>query len=153
MSLRVAAHGLAADIPPGWDARIFRRPPGSGETTHPVLHASTFALPAQRGDFGSGAVELMGPTDIFVAIVEYHPDAASTPMFAPRVFPRSLVAESFHHMALQRTIPGQGGIQVFCTHRGRAFCVYVVLGSNVRRHQLVPLVNRLLAGVDIGAPA
>lgn len=149
MSRQVGAHGLRATVPPGWDARIFRRREDGDGSTHPVLHAATFPLPSDGGDFGSGAVERMGNDDVFVSLVEYHPDAASTPLFRGRGFPRFLDPADFDPLALQRTIPGHAGLQVFCSHRGRAFCLYVVLGSHLRRGPLVALANQLLAGIDV----
>ena len=43
------------------------------ETTHAVVHAATFPLPRERGDYGDGAVQRMSDTDVFVALVEFHP--------------------------------------------------------------------------------
>jgi hypothetical protein len=46
-------------------------------------------------------------------------------------------------------IKGQAGAQFFFSDAGRAFCLYVVLGSYARRGALVPKVNAVLAGVRI----
>lgn len=158
--MRIAAHGLAIDPPGGWDARIVRPPPdilgaaatgGPPPTVHPVLHAANFALPEERGDFGSGAVELMGPFNVLVALVEYHPDESATALFAPRGMPRRLEPGSFSPDVLQRTIPGQAGSQHFFSENGRAFSLYVVLGSFAQRAALVGQVNGALERVEIGA--
>jgi hypothetical protein len=114
-----------------------------------VAQAATFSLPAKVGDFGGGAVELMRAPDLFLAIVEYDSDSVGTALFRRLGVPRRLRAESFHPQALQRTLPGQGGIQVFFTEAERAFCLYVVLGSYPRRGRTVPLVNRLLDGIRV----
>src|SRR5205814_916377 len=82
-------YGLAVDLPPGWAGRVTRRPvdpappavrtfaAASGrdltESTHAVAHLANFPLPENRGDFGSGAVEVMGPRDVLVVLLEYHP--------------------------------------------------------------------------------
>jgi hypothetical protein len=148
--MRLAHRGLGVDLPPGWDARIYRRTDDEPEaTTHAVLHAGNFALPADRGDFGSGAVERMGPGHVLVVLIEHHPDAARTPLFANPGLPRRLTPAMFSPHQLQRTIAGQGGTQVFFHEGGRAFCLYVVLGSHARRTQLVPLVNELLTSLEI----
>ena len=47
----------------------------------------------------------------------------------PQNFFRVQVATAFDRNSLQRAVPGQSGLQQFFTHRGRAFCLYVVLGS------------------------
>lgn len=80
---RIAAMGLAVTPPAGWEATIYRRSAGSGAQTHPILHAATMALPAERGDYGGGLVELLGAQDVFVGILDFGPDAARTPCSSP----------------------------------------------------------------------
>lgn len=147
------------DPPPGWDVRIGRRSEevpavlgvhtGPPPQAHPVLHAADFALPEGRGDFGSGAVEIMLPDRAFVALVEYHPDSAGTALFSNRGAPRRLTGKDFSPRQLQRTIPGHAGFQRFFAESGRAFCLYVVLGSFSQRAGLVPRVNAALERVEI----
>jgi hypothetical protein len=140
--------GIDLDVPSGWDVRIYRRQPAPGERTNPVLHAGNFALPERRGDFGSGAVERMGPTNVLVVLFEYDPPAARTPLFARNGRPRP-VASDFAPNQLQRILPGQSGVQYFYNEAGRAFCLYVVLGSHDRRAQLVDDVRQLLSGLGV----
>lgn len=148
--MRLAHLGLVVDIPAGWDGRIYRRTPAaSGEMTHPVLHAANFALPEERGDFGSGAVELMTPAHAFVSLLEYDAESASTPLFARPGFPLRLSADAFAPNQLQRALPGQAGVQRFFSERGRAFCLYVVVGNHLARAALLPQVNALLASVQV----
>ena len=158
----LASHGIKADIPPGWDARIYRRGDAvvasgaaaaarhAGGTTHAILHAASFPLPLERGDFGSGAVEIMQSDDVLVVLIEYHPDAASTAMFRASGLPRSLHPRAFSPTILQRMLPGQAGTQVFFNEAGRAWCLYVVLGSFADRARLVARVNALLSTIDLG---
>ena len=148
--MRLAHRGLAVELPRGWDARIYQRVDADVDATdHPVLHAANFALPENRGDYGSNAVERMGRGHILVALLEFHPDAAETALFANRGMPRRLTPDLFSPSQLQRTLAGQAGTQVFFTEGGRAFCLYVVLGSHRDRAGLVPQVNTLLSGVEI----
>jgi hypothetical protein len=147
----ITAYDLAINLPPGWDGAIYRREPTAQETTSPVVHAATFPLPARRGDFGSGAVELMGPRDVFVALVEYQPESARTALFALQGIPAPLRVTDFSPTALQRTIPGQAGVQRFFSQYGRAFCLYVVLGSFANRDALVPLASTVIQGLVIAA--
>jgi hypothetical protein len=60
-SRALTAMGMSVTPPAGWEATIYRRSAQTGEHTFPVLHASTTRLPALRGDYGSGAVDLLGP--------------------------------------------------------------------------------------------
>lgn len=148
--MKIRHRGLGVTLPPGWDARIYRRTDDDvAATTHAVLHAGNFALPGDRGDYGSGAVERMGPGHVLVVLLEHHPAAVGTPLFANAGLPRTLTASMFSPHQLQRTISGQAGTQVFFHEAGRAFCLYVVLGSHLRRNALVPAVNELLAELEI----
>jgi len=162
----IAAHGIDVTLPAGWDGLITLRDDGapteafssSGVAvaplrSHPVVHLANFGLPAERGDFGSGAVELMGDRDVFVVLFEYEPDATSTALFRSQGFPRQLDVRDFEPATLRRAIAGQSAHQVFFQESGRAFCLYVVLGAHARRAALVPIVNRVLASVRIDPPA
>jgi hypothetical protein len=142
------AHGLLVDALPSWDVRLFRRPADTDERTFAVLHAGNFGLPRVRGDFGSGAVELMKPHHVFVSLFEYEPEAASKALFANAGFPL-VRPEHFSPRALQRTLPGQSGVQYFFHVGRRAFCLYIVLGSHRMRRDLVSEVSRLLATVVV----
>ena len=149
----IAAYGLSVDLPPGWEAVIYCRPPTVAGTTHPVLHAATFALPVVRGDFGGGAVDLMGPSDAMVVLLEYHPSSTGTALFARCGMPRALTPDAFSPACLQRGIAGQAGVQLFFNQGGRAFCLYTVLGSYAMRAAIVPSINAVLDGIQIEANA
>lgn len=150
----VSAYGLSFDVPSGWDARVYRRPAAPPESTHPVLHAANFPLPGDRGDYGSGAVERMGAANVFLALLEFHPSATDSALFARSGRPSSLDPDGFSPGSLQRSLPGQAGTQAFFSDNGRAFCLYVVLGSWADRGRLVPLATDALHRVAIhAAPA
>ena len=46
------AHGIAANLPGGFEGQIFRRQSVAGEVPRPVAQFATFPLPAKVGDFG-----------------------------------------------------------------------------------------------------
>jgi hypothetical protein len=164
----LAAHGLRATLPPRWEARLYLRerpdlrnepawrtvhPDAYGvveESRNPVLHLANFALPGERGDFGSGAVELMRAEHAFVALLEFDREEAGRPLYAHRGLPRPSRSD-FAPNALQRRLPGQLGWQQFCTAAGRPFCVYAVLGSRRHADRLVGEVRAALDGVDVTA--
>ncbi|NAZ75684.1 hypothetical protein GTQ99_09680 [Kineococcus sp. T13] len=155
--MRLQAHGVGLEAPPGWDVRITRRAPEGhdpGSRRRPVLHAATVALPEVRGDFGGGVTASLGAGDLFVALFEHEPEACATALFADRGFPVPTAAD-FQPAQLQRTIPGQSGRQWFFQVGGRAFCLYVVLGSHARRAELVNRLAPVLAtlAVDPGSPS
>jgi hypothetical protein len=145
----IEAYGVVALAPPGWDVRIGRRPADAAETTHAVLHAATFALPPDRADYGDGAVELMGPTDVFVALVEFAPAAVGTALFAERGWPRPLAGREFSRASLQHNLAGQAGVQRWFTVGGRPWCLYVVIGSWADRAVLAVRANDLLRGLEV----
>lgn len=158
--MRVAAHGIRADLPDGWEGAIRREPrvgelraqsgaATAGERTFPVAHLASFALPAERGDFGSGAVEVMRTGDAFVALVGYGPEEAGTALFQRRGLPERLDPRAFSPRSLQRTVPGQTGLQRFLTAGGRAFCLYVVTGAGDGLRTRVRRVEEVLAGVRL----
>lgn len=146
------AYGLSVAPPRGWDVRITRRPDGPhGDRSHPVLHACTRPLPEDRGDYGSGAVELLGSDDVFVSLLEFGPESVPTALFARKGLPSPLPIGSFAPNRLQRTLPGQSGLQLFFQDNGRAFCLYVVLGAHSRRVALLPKAEQLVASLRIAA--
>jgi hypothetical protein len=161
MSVALSQHGITVHLPTSWEGRIYTRqqpmpaaPAASmagsvssaagsqlghfgwpGEIPHPIVHVANFALPADRGDFGSGAVHLMGAAHLLLVLFEYGPESVGTALFAHQGLP-SPRERDFSPNALQRRIPGQLGYQKFFTHAGRAFCAYVVLGA---ARNVVPL--------------
>jgi hypothetical protein len=164
---RLRAFGMQASPLRGWDGEIYRRevepsmigPPASMsgsvslsgpvvETPTPILHLANFALPADRGDYGGGAVELMGRGGIFISLLEHDHAEAGTALFKGKGIPWPLSAHDFDPQQMQRTISGQAGCQRFFTHGGRAFCLYVAIGSYAMRAVLVGEVNAVLATVS-----
>ncbi len=163
--------GVSIDLPSGWDGQIRQAEPdprgpataaasaaGGAEsdsratTPEPppaaLLHAASFALPAERGDYGSGAVEVMGGSDILICLLEHEPEAAATPLFAREGVPR-LTPDLFSPQAMQRALPGLCGTQHFFQVAGRPFCLYVVLGSWVTRAPLVRTADQVVRTVRI----
>lgn len=159
--MRIEGHGIAVELPEGWEGAIDRRPEPAPEaagragttstrveTEHPITHLANFPLPNGRGDFGSGAVETMTSTDVLVCLLEYGNEDAGTPLFAHEGVP-TLTPAQFSPAAMQRTIEGMSGTQAFFTEGGRAFCLYAVIGSHRDRRALVPEVNDLLRTLRI----
>ena len=156
----LSSSGVTVGLPTGWEGEIFNRAPeagaqrglrteiGNGEVARNVIHLANFALPAERGDFGSGAVELMNSGAVLVILFEHGPESADTPLFARRGVPQ-LSPDEFDPQQMQRTLSGQSGRQIFFNEAGRAFCLYVVLGAHRQRGLLVPMVNEVLASLEI----
>ncbi len=153
--MKIRGHGMALEAPAGWEVRIGRRTGDDREPaarSRPVLHAATVALPEVRGDFGGNVTGQLGQHDVFVSLFEYEPEAVRTPLFASRGRPK-LRADDFSPAGLQRSIAGQSGRQYFFQESGRAFCLYVVLGSHARRASLLSEVRTVLDTLDVDAGA
>lgn len=149
--MTLIAGGLQLELPAGWEARIRRQAPSErGRVGNVLLHAATIALPEQRGDFGSGVVERLGPDDAFVAMLEYDVADAATVLFsAPRLpVPKP---SDFSPDVLQRTMAGNTGAQWFFSLAGRPFSLHAVLGSHARRAPGAAKVDRLLRGLTVGS--
>jgi hypothetical protein len=166
---RLSGHGLSVGLLPQWEARIYRRTvdalntasqplAGSsvqphrtgwpGELSHPILHLANFPLPAARGDYGTGAVERMGPNHIFLALLEFGPDCLGTALYAPAGLPR-VTPGQFNPNGMQRRVAGQAGFQYFCTEANRPFCLYAVIGSHRQAVPLTRQVNAVLEQIEV----
>ncbi len=140
-------------LPPGWEVRGRRQAPSvANRKGNALVHCATVSMPAERGDFGSGVVTLLGPDDVFVSLFEYDPEARGARLFSAVGLPRPAPSQ-FSPGALQRPLPGQSGGQWFFSLSGRAFCLHVVLGSHARRNASCTRLSALLDGLSIGADA
>ncbi len=159
--------GISVEVPSGWDARVFSRPPEAlpspvtpagarpgtvltHTTPGAVLHLASFATPSDMGDFGGGAVDRMTAADALIVLFEFGPESLGQPLFANVVnrVPLPGLAE-YQPAALRRMIAGQAGAQRFFTIAGRPFSLYVVIGSHLRRFHSVPMVNEVLRTVRV----
>jgi hypothetical protein len=169
MSTVLDGYGISADLPGGWEGRIMRRAAvpvgpraaaplaGDGadgspdERMHPVVHLANFALPPDRGDYGSGAVDVMGGNHALIVLFEFGPESVGTALFRTQGMPRTLTADRFSPEVLQRRLPGQLGYQRFFTENGRAFSLFVVLGGRRQAHALCTQCSGVLADTRIEA--
>jgi hypothetical protein len=156
---RLEGEGFGVEVPAGWDARIVGRDAPQfvrGETGRvvaagpatrtAVVQVASFPLPADLGDFGGGAVDLMTRTDLLVVLFEYGPESVGTPLFAEEGLP-TIRAADFDPATCRKTIRGQSAVQRFFTVDGRPLCLYAVLGSHARRIGTTPLVNSVVGSL------
>lgn len=142
--------GIRLRVPPGWEGRMGRPlESGEGERTFPVIHAATVPLSGPRADYGGGVVERLGDRDVFVSLIEFGPSEAGTALFKEVDELPPLEPSMFRRNQLQRRLRGQAGVQRFFTLNGRAFCLYVVLGSIGRVSELVEKANQLVRGLAV----
>jgi hypothetical protein len=146
---RLSGEGITVDLPSGWEGAIGRSSElEDGSVRNVVAHFASFPLPPRRGDFGGGAVDLMDESDALVVLFDYGASAVGSALFAFEGLP-AINAGDFHRDILQKSIPGQSGVQRFFTVSGRAFCLYVVVGSHIDRAEILSGVQQLLGSVRI----
>ena len=167
--MRRADFGISVDVPSGWTANIVRRSPegegpdavapgargiapvapdGLTERTLPVVHVCSRALPAGVGDFGAGALEVLGSEDVFVALLEYGSDVAGEGLFSRQGWPR-LAPSQFSPNKMFRAIPGRSASQHFFSVGDRAFCLFTVVGSHSRRMATVPRAAQVVRSMGV----
>jgi hypothetical protein len=145
--------GVQVGTLPGWDVRVFRRAAAAQERTNTVVHAATVSLTGEVGDYGDGLVQRLTVNDVFIALVEFDPSAAMTPLFRAQGLPRALAPDDLARSALQHAVGSQSGVQRFFSEQQRAWCLYVVVGSHDRRGGLMSRANALLDTIEIGVGA
>jgi hypothetical protein len=145
----LAAHGVNALLPQGFEGRIQRHQPAGGERTFTVAQFSTFALPPSTADFGNGAVQLMGTGDIFTVLLEYGPESVGKKLFDEQGMPRVLDPNEFSRSMARDGTGMQSALQRFFTEGGRPFTLYVVLGSHFGRSAFMEPLRELLGGIRI----
>ncbi len=146
---QLSGHGLGVELPQGWDGRIYTRLDEAGDKTNGTLHAATFALPADPGDFAAGAVQHMTDSDVLMVLLEYNSEAAGTALFAADGLPPVLRPESFSPNAMPRVVPGRTASQYFFSLAGRAFCLFVVLGSHNDRMRLAGVASTVARSINV----
>jgi hypothetical protein len=149
----LSANGISVEVPDGWDAAIFvqESDPELAEIAMPILHMSTVPLVEDRGDFGSRVVETLAEGDVFLAMVEQIFDQGALLYTSNEGVPLNLDEAHFHGQVLERTLPGQGGCQLFFNIAGRGFNLYIVLGLLDSVSVLLPEINGILESLRIEA--
>ena len=146
----LSAEGITVDLPPGWEGAIGSESTlNDGSVRNVVAHFASFPLPSRRGDFGGGAVDLMGPNDAFISLFDYGRQSAGTALFATEGAPTALDAGHFDRSVLQKPLPAHSGVQRFFTASGRAMCLYIVVGSHIDRAEVLPEINKFLSSLTI----
>ena len=146
---KLTRQGLEIELPDGWDGRIYRRDAGEASVGRRALHAANFALPTNLGDYATRAAEAMTSGDVLVVLLEFDPDSAGQGLFANEGLPRGISGGDFSPTAMPRTLPGRTAAQWFFSLAGRAFCLYVVLGSHRERAAVLPLVNQVVDTIKV----
>jgi hypothetical protein len=149
--MRLAGRGIRTDLPAGWEGQLDEGLEllADGAVRPTVAHLANFPLPPGRGDFGGGAIQVMQPGDALVVLYEYGPESVGTALFKTVGAPRFIRTEDFDRDVLHTRMPGMSGVQRFFTEAGRAFCLYIVVGSHIDRADVLAQINSVLASLEI----
>jgi hypothetical protein len=145
----LAKQGISIDLPRGWEGRAFIPALPAAALTFPVLHAATFALPPDDSSFAGRLAEAMGPVGTLLSLVEYDPALARDALFREHHLPISMRLGDLSPAALQVRRAGHAGAQRFFSAAGRAFCLYVIVGSGGDATGSVRRLNEVLATLRI----
>ena len=121
--MKLAQMGITVDVPSGWDAWFFL------EENNSVVHLASFPLQREPGhSFGMNNIDLMPPGGTFMALLEYGPESANTPLFS-EARPRAVAPPDLSPRAFVSAQPGRYARQWSFTESGRAFCLYCVVAD------------------------
>jgi hypothetical protein len=149
--MRVEGYGIAMDLGPAWEARIFRNPDADDGSAMPIAHVGNFAIPVDPSNFAQRIIQQLDRSRALIAVVEYMKEAAGTPLFTSGRWPPRLDLADLNPNAFAGPHPpGVAGHQNFVTVRGRAFCVYVVMPLAGGSAPLLDEVNAVLETLSIG---
>jgi hypothetical protein len=145
----LASHGISIDIPRGWEGRFFVPDVPPPAVNLPVLHLTDAILTPQRSSFAPELAARAGGTGVLVALLEFEHTLADEGLYAPQGLGLPLGRERFDPRALQVPSMVQEGHQRFFSSHGRAFCLYVVLGTAGGLEARLRTVNDALATLRI----
>lgn len=149
--MKLTANRMRVELPEGWEGEVDEglQLLADGAVRPTVAHLANFPLPPGRGDFAAGAVDVMQPGDALIVLFEYGPESAGTALFASEGLPRFVEAKDFDRETLHASRIGLSGVQRFFTHNGRAFCLYIVVGSHIDRADVLSRLNSVLADLEV----
>lgn len=103
----------------------------------------------QRSTYAPELAAQAGSKGALVALVEFEERLADRGLYAPQGLGLPLRRDRFHTRALQVPNPLQEGHQRFFSQGGRAFSLYVVLGTGPGAEWRLRVVNHALATLKV----
>jgi hypothetical protein len=146
---RLSSHGIAIDVPTGWEGRMFVPDLDPPAINLPILHLTDAVLTVERSSYAPELAARAGGTGILVALLEFDHRLADVGLYEPQGLHLPLTRDRFHPKALQFPSRVQEGHQRFFSQGGRAFCLYVVLGTGRGADQRLADANRALETLQV----
>jgi len=147
--VRLAGHGVAVDVHPGWEARVWQPDALSPAVPGAVVRLANFPLPVTKNTYAAEVADDLRPGDVLVSLVELDPALADRGLYAAQGVPR-VRADELDPRALQAPGPGRLGVQRFFSLHGRAFSLYVMAREGPELERSLHAMNASLRSLSVG---
>ena len=148
--VRLEGHGLAVEVHPGWEARVWRPEVAAPAVPGAVVRLANFALPVTKNTYAAEVAGDLRRGDILVSLVELDPALADRGLYVAQGVPRIRV-DDLDPRAVQAAGPGRLGIQRFFSLHGRAFSLYVMAREGPGLEHALRAMNASLRSLTVGA--
>jgi len=147
--VRLAGHGVAVDVHPGWEARVWQPDALSPAVPGAVVRLANFPLPVTKNTYAAEVADDLRPGDVLVSLVELDPALADRGLYAAQGVPR-VRADELDPRALQAPGPGRLGVQRFFSLHSRAFSLYVMAREGPELGRSLHAMNASLRSLTVG---
>jgi hypothetical protein len=147
--VRLAGHGVAVEVHPGWEARVWRPEVASPAVPGAVVRLANFALPVTKNTYAAEVADDLRPGHVLVSLVELDPALADRGLYAAQGAP-TVGIDDLDPRALQAAGPGRLGAQRFFSLHGRAFSLYVMAREGPRLERALRAMNASLRSLAVG---
>jgi hypothetical protein len=147
--VRLAGHGVAVEVHPGWEARVWRPDVAAPAVPGAVVRLANFPLPLTKNTYAAEVADDLRPGDVLVSLVELDPSLADRGLYAAQGVP-SVRVEDLDPRALQAAGPGRLGVQRFFSLHGRAFSLYVMAREGPGLEHALRAMNASLRSLTVG---
>ena len=148
--MRLAGHGVAVEVHPGWEARVWRPDTAPPAVPGAVVRLANFPLPVTKNTYAAEVADELQPGDVLVSLVELDPSLAGRGLYAAQGVPPVRV-DDLDPRALQAPGPGRLGVQRFFSLHGKAFSLYVMAREGPRLERSLHAMNASLRSLTVGA--
>ena len=147
--VRLAGHGVAVEVHPGWEARVWRPVVAAPAVPGAVVRLANFPLPVTKNTYAAEVADDLRPGDVLVSLVELDPSLADRGLYAAQGVP-SVRVDDLDARALQAAGPGRCGVQRFFSLHGRAFSLYVMAREGPGLEHALRAMNASLRSLTVG---
>jgi hypothetical protein len=147
--VRLVGHGLAVEVHPGWEARVWRPDVAAPAVSGAVVRLANFPMPVTKNTYAAEVADDLRPGDVLVSFVELDPSLADRGLYAAQGVPNVRV-DDLDPRALQAAGPGRLGVQRFFSLHGRAFSLYVMAREGPGLEHALRTMNASLRSLTVG---